>query len=78
MADRIELGTCSGCGQQVNFRVVPTLRGEVTRIHMREPHLAPCGRACAEGRDVSMREALAGRAHHPENCECLKEGRGYQ
>ena len=76
--EKIEKGICPGCGQEVDFRVVPELRGQVVRMHMREPHKAPCGRPCCEGRDVSMREVLMGTAHHPEKCECLKEGKGYE
>jgi len=68
---------CPGCGQQVRFRAVPALRGQVAYVHMHEPHKAPCGRPCAEGRDVSMQQALIGDVHHPHNCECLREGRGY-
>lgn len=75
--ETIEQRACPGCGQMVAFRVVDALRGEKAYIHAREPHTAPCGRACHEGRDVSMREVLMGTAHHPQNCECLKEGRGY-
>jgi len=78
MADEtIEMGECPGCGTEVRFRVIPGLRGEKVRIHMREPHRAPCGRPCYEGRDISMRKVMLGLAHHPRQCECLKEGRGY-
>lgn len=41
-------------------------------------HKAPCGRLCAESKEVTIAEALAGLVHHRNNCECLKAGRGYQ
>jgi hypothetical protein len=76
--ETIEKGICPGCGEEVDFRVSPALRGEVVRIHAHEPHKAPCGRPCYEGRDVAMQQTMSGDAHHPRHCECLKEGRGYQ
>ena len=40
-------------------------------------HKAPCGRLCAESREVTISDALSGRVHHRNNCECLKAGRGH-
>lgn len=73
----IEKRECAGCGELVNHRIIRALRGEHVVIHTREPHKAPCGRACYEGRDVSMRQVMEGNAHHPRRCECVKQGRGY-
>lgn len=77
--ETIEMRECPGCGAQVRFRVVDALHGEKVYIHLHEPHKAPdpCGRSCYEGRDIAMQHVLAGVAHHPRECACLKEGRGY-
>ena len=62
---------CPGCGATTSFRVEHTARGGTVEVHLHHRHQAPCGRPCFESNDVYMQDVLQGRAHHPQQCECV-------
>lgn len=68
---------CPHCETPIAFGITTPQQGAQVIASRREPHKAPCGRPCVESSNVPTSEAFSGRAHHKDQCECRKEGRGY-